>query len=72
MGIKHVEAFDDSLLVMQQVASVYQCFDRSLNTYLDKCLEIIALFDDFTVVGGFCTRRYRVVKITRSSSEVLF
>jgi hypothetical protein len=21
----------------------------SLNTYLDKCLEIIALFDDFTV-----------------------
>jgi ribonuclease HI len=72
MGIKPVEAFGDSLLVMQQVAGVYQCFDRSLNTYLDKCLEIIALFDDFTVVDGFCTRRYRVVKITRSSSEVLF
>jgi hypothetical protein len=32
---------------MQQVASVYQCFDGSLNTYLfDK---IIALFDDFTI-----------------------
>jgi hypothetical protein len=49
MGVKHVEAFSDSLLVMQQVADVYQCFDRTLNAYLDKCLEIIALFDDFTM-----------------------
>jgi hypothetical protein len=49
MGVKHVEAFGDSLLVMQQVADVYQCFDRTLNAYLDKCLEIIALFDDFTM-----------------------
>jgi ribonuclease HI len=49
MGVKHVEAFGDSLLVVQEVVSVFQCFDRSLNTYLDKCLKIIALFDDFTV-----------------------
>jgi hypothetical protein len=28
---------------------VLQCFDGSLNAYLDKCLEIIALFDDFTM-----------------------
>jgi hypothetical protein len=49
MGIKHVEAFGDLLLVVQQVAGVFQCFDRSLNVYLDKCLEIITLFDDFTV-----------------------
>jgi small nuclear ribonucleoprotein (snRNP)-like protein len=49
MGIKHVEAFGDLLLVVQQVAGVFQCFDRSLNAYLDKCLEIITLFDDFTV-----------------------
>jgi hypothetical protein len=41
--------FDDSLLVVQQVVNVYQCFDRSLNAYFDKCLEIIALFDDFIV-----------------------
>jgi small nuclear ribonucleoprotein (snRNP)-like protein len=34
---------------MQQVAGVFQCFDESLNAYLDKCLEIIALFDDLTV-----------------------
>jgi ribonuclease HI len=49
MGIKHVEAIGDSLFVVQQVAGVFQCFDGSLNTYLDKCLGIIALFDDFTV-----------------------
>jgi ribonuclease HI len=49
MGVKHVEAFGDLLLVVQQVASVLQCFDGSLNDYLDKCLEIISLFDDFTV-----------------------
>jgi hypothetical protein len=49
MDVKHVEAFGDSLLVMQQVADIYQCLDRSLNAYLDKCLEIIALFDNFTV-----------------------
>jgi hypothetical protein len=28
---------------------VLQCFDGSLNAYLNKCLEIIALFDDFTM-----------------------
>jgi hypothetical protein len=45
MSVKH----GDSLLVVQQVVGIYQCFDGSLNTYLDKCLEIIAIFDKFTV-----------------------
>jgi hypothetical protein len=49
IGVKYVKAFGDSLLVMQQVASVFQCFDGSLNAYLDKCLKIIVVFDDFTV-----------------------
>jgi hypothetical protein len=49
MYVKHVEAFGDSLLFVQQIADMFQCFDESLNAYLDKCLEIIALFDDFTV-----------------------
>jgi ribonuclease HI len=49
MDVKHVEAFDDSLLVMLQVVGVYQCFDGSLNAYLDKCLGIITLFDDFSL-----------------------
>jgi ribonuclease HI len=49
MGVKHVEVFGDSLLVMQQITSIFQYLDESLNTYLDKCLEIIAHFDDFNV-----------------------
>jgi hypothetical protein len=53
MGVKHVKAFDGSLLVMQQVVGIYQCFDGSLNAYLDKCLKIIALFDDFTIQHVF-------------------
>jgi ribonuclease HI len=53
MGVKHVEAFRDSLLDMQQVAGIYQCFIGSLNAYLDKCLEIIIIFDDFTMQHVF-------------------
>jgi hypothetical protein len=34
---------------VQYDVGVFQCFDGSLNAYLDKCLEIIALFDHFTV-----------------------
>jgi hypothetical protein len=43
MGVKSVETFGVSLLVVQQIADVFQCFDGSLNAYLDKYLKIIAL-----------------------------
>jgi ribonuclease HI len=49
MSVKHVEAFEDSLLVVQQIDGTFQCLDGSLNAYLDNCLKIIALFDYFTV-----------------------
>jgi hypothetical protein len=49
MGVKHVEAFGNSLLVMQQIAGTFQCLNGSLNAYLDKCLEIVVFFDDFTI-----------------------
>jgi hypothetical protein len=53
MGVKHIETFCDSLLVVQQVVDIYQCFDWSLNAYLDKCQKIIDLFDDFTIQHVF-------------------
>jgi ribonuclease HI len=31
MGVKHVKAFGDLLLVVQQITGVFQCFDGSLN-----------------------------------------
>src|SRR6185312_11824169 len=49
MGVKHAEVFGDSLLVVQQVSKVCQCYNGSLNTYLDKCLEIISSFDEFVI-----------------------
>ena len=49
MGVKHVEVFGDSLLVVQQVSKVCQCYNGVLNAYLDKCLDIISYFDEFVI-----------------------
>jgi ribonuclease HI len=49
MGVKHVEAYGDSLLVVQQVSKVCQCLNGSLNAYLDKCLDIISCVDEFVI-----------------------
>ena len=49
MGVKHVEAYGDSLLVVQQVSKVCQCYNSSLNAYLDRCLDIISCFDEFVI-----------------------
>jgi hypothetical protein len=49
MGVKNVEAYGDSLLVVQQVSKVCQCLNGSLNAYLDKCLDIISYMDEFVI-----------------------
>jgi ribonuclease HI len=49
MDVKYVEAFGDSLLVVHQVYEKYQCLDGSLNVYLDRCLDIIDRFDEFSI-----------------------
>jgi hypothetical protein len=69
MDVKHVEAFGDLLLVVQQVAGVYQCFDGSLNAYLDKCLEIIALFVDFTMQHLFRNENTMVNDLAQQASS---
>ena len=48
-GVSHIEAYGDALLIVQQVAKVFQCNDESLNMYLDKCLDIIAGLDYFSI-----------------------
>jgi hypothetical protein len=68
MGIKHVESFGDSLLVVQQIAGVFQCFDGLLNAYLHKCLEIITLFDDFIVQHIFRDKNTIVNGLAQQSS----
>jgi hypothetical protein len=49
MGVKNVEAYGDSLLVVQQVSKVCQCLNGSLNAYLDICLDIISSMDEFVI-----------------------
>ena len=49
MGVKHMEAYGDSLLVVQQVSMVCQYYNGSLNAYLDRCLHIISCFDEFVI-----------------------
>ena len=49
MGVKQGEAYGDSLLVVQQVSKVCQCYNGSLNAYLDRCLDIISCFDEFII-----------------------
>ena len=49
MGVKHVEAYGDSLLVVQQVSKVCQCLDGFLNAYLDRCFDIISCFNEFVI-----------------------
>jgi hypothetical protein len=49
MGVKHVEAYGDSLLVVQQVSKVCQCLNAFLNAYLDKCLDIMSCMDEFVI-----------------------
>jgi hypothetical protein len=36
MGVKHVNAFGDSQLVVQQILEEYQCLDGTLNSYLEN------------------------------------
>jgi hypothetical protein len=36
-------------LIMQQIRGDSQCLDGVLNSYRDKCLDIIKLFDTFSI-----------------------
>jgi ribonuclease HI len=49
MGVKHVKTFGDSQLVVQYILEKYQCLDRTLNSYLEKCWDIIHSFDNFNI-----------------------
>lgn len=49
MGATDVDAFGDSLLVVQQINREAQCFNGLLNSYLDRGLDIIKSLDTFTI-----------------------
>jgi ribonuclease HI len=49
LGARDVDVFGDSNLIVQQVRGDSQCLDGVLNSYRDKCLDIIQLFDTFSI-----------------------
>jgi ribonuclease HI len=49
LGSSDVDVFGDSNLIVQQIRRDSQCLDVVLNSYWDKYLDIIKLFDTFSI-----------------------
>jgi ribonuclease HI len=49
MGAKEVEASGDSSIVVQQIKGETQCWNVVLNSYRDKCLELIKTLETFHI-----------------------
>jgi ribonuclease HI len=68
MGVKHVRAFGDSQLVVQQVLEEYQSFDGTLNSYLEKCWGIIHSFDEFSIWHISRVENHRAYTLAQDAS----
>jgi ribonuclease HI len=68
MGVKHVKAFGDSQLIVQQVLEEYQCFDGTLNSYLEKCWGIIHSFDEFSIQHISRVENHRANNLAQDAS----
>jgi ribonuclease HI len=49
IGVRSVNTFRDSRLVVQQVIGESQCLTGMLNEYCDKCLDIVKSLDGFQI-----------------------
>jgi ribonuclease HI len=49
MGVKDVEVFGDSQLVVQQICGESQCLDGMLNQYRYTCAQLVNSFDTFHI-----------------------
>jgi ribonuclease HI len=49
LGARDVDVFGDSNCIVQQIRGDNQCLERVLNSYRGKCLDIIKLFDTFSI-----------------------
>jgi ribonuclease HI len=48
-GARDVDVFGDSNLIVQQIKGDNQCLDGVLNSYRNECLDIVKLFDTFSI-----------------------
>jgi hypothetical protein len=49
MRARDIDGFEDSNLIVQQIRGDSQCLCGVLNSYQDRCLDIIKLFDTFSI-----------------------
>jgi hypothetical protein len=49
LGARDIDVFGDSDIIIQQIRGDSQCLDGVLNSYRDRCLDIIKLFDTFSI-----------------------
>jgi ribonuclease HI len=59
MGVKDVEMFEDSQLVVQHMLGKYQCLDGILNDYPERCWDIVRSFNEFNIHHLFCFENSR-------------
>jgi hypothetical protein len=50
MGVKRIESFGDSKLIVKQIRGENQCLHGMLNQYYDRCIQLIELLDLFSIV----------------------
>jgi len=62
MGVKHIEAFGDSFLMVQQVSKVCQCHNGSLNAYLNKCLGVLKVM--YLLLNHLYQLKVKKIKLT--------
>jgi ribonuclease HI len=68
MGVKHVNDFGNSQLVVQQVLEEYHCFDGTLNSYLVKYWGIIHSFDEFSIQHISRVENHRANNLAQDAS----
>jgi hypothetical protein len=68
LGARDVDVFEDSNLIVQQIRGDSQCLDGVLNSYGDKYLDIMKLFDTFSMKHIFWEENSRVNRLTQQAS----
>jgi ribonuclease HI len=49
MGVRNVEAFGESMLIVQQIKGESQCLDGALNRYCEECVGIIKSLESLSI-----------------------
>jgi ribonuclease HI len=69
---RDVDVFGDSDLIMQQIKGDSQCLDGVLNSYRDRCLDIIKMFDAFSIKHIPQEENSRANRLAQQASGYVF